>query len=162
MGMAVVGDVTQVLFVSTASTDFLGQHSSAFFTKTVVNAQQLLLQVLALMAPFHDDGASTSAPAAPHASHKRYDTARHGTARHDTTHDPPRSCRLAGDNNVAGGRLPGVCAMELARVCVELESWGVAHIQGIVQQLSALVAHHHQQQQQLHGETPVRTAPLSI
>jgi hypothetical protein len=110
-----------VLFVSTASTDFMGQHSSLFFTKTVVNAQQLLLQVLLLMAPFYDDGASTTAPAATHAAHKR---------------------------------LPGVCAMELARVCVELESWGIAHIQGIVQQLSALIAHHQ------HAEIPFAVADL--
>lgn len=39
--------------------------------------------------------------------------------------------------------------MELARVCIDLESWGVPHIHGIVQQLSALVAHQH------HLEIPV-------
>lgn len=32
--------------------------------------------------------------------------------------------------------------MELARVCVDLETWSVPHVQGIVQQLSALVTHH--------------------
>jgi hypothetical protein len=132
-----------VLFVSTASTDFMGQHSSLFFTKTVVNAQQLLLQVLLLMAPFYDDGASTSAPTATHAAHKR-----------SCSPLPPslyEGAWVVTATPLRIGRLPGVCAMELARVCVELESWGIAHIQGIVQQLSALIAHHQ------HAEIPVRT-----
>src|SRR5689334_2440183 len=58
----------QLLFVSTASTEFMGQHSSMFFTKTVANAQQLFLHVLLLMAPFHDDGASPAARTSPHSA----------------------------------------------------------------------------------------------
>lgn len=45
----------QLLFMSTASTEFLGQHGSVFFIKMVANAQQLFLHVLLIVAPFYDD-----------------------------------------------------------------------------------------------------------